>query len=515
METTTPSPHNNIMSSSSSIERNYFSIAIASICVVASVSSYVVGSERWIRRPNKPSRSWWQLRSHRSREETTSDISERGESLLIKVYSHIDGLVKCLQDPYHPDSNPRGHIPLCVAENKLSIDLLSSRLMQYETSQRAFSNVAVYGYNNTLGLPGPREAIAYFLAKYFMYPELKDMNCTEALEHVHPEHVAFGAGAGALVSHLALALTDAGDAVLIPAPIYAAFKFDLKIVANSIAFPVYSSNPSLGPTPEELENAALLAEAKGLRVRILLLTNPNNPLGTIYSPECVKLSIDWARSRKMHTIVDEIYALSVVEPGFESVLKILNGDLRNDVHHLYALSKDFCASGFRIGTLYTKNEPLLKCVGNLNSFSGVSHPMQLIVQDLFTDDNFIKGFLETSRQRTRYNYDMCVSRLDQMAIPYIPTKAGIFVYADFSSLLPEMTSEGEERFTTLLLDGARILMTPGQAQFDQKPGMFRICYAYVPAETLNIFMQRLEKSVAMIRRCGLKNVKVESLIELI
>ena len=112
---------------------------------------------------------------------------------------------------------------------------------------------------------------------------------------------------------------------------YAAFTFDLTILAKSTVVPVYSSNPSFGPTPVELENAAALAEAKGLRVRVLLLTNPNNPLGTIYPPELIKSSIDWARNRKMHTIVDEIYALSVQESGFESVLKTLHGDLRNDV----------------------------------------------------------------------------------------------------------------------------------------------------------------------------------------
>jgi 1-aminocyclopropane-1-carboxylate synthase len=105
----------------------------------------------------------------------------------------------------------------------------------------------------------------------------------------------------------------------------------LTILAKSTVVPVYSSNPSFGPTPVELENAAALAEAKGLRVRVLLLTNPNNPLGTIYPPELIKSSVDWARNRKMHTIVDEIYALSVQESGFESVLKTLHGDLRNDV----------------------------------------------------------------------------------------------------------------------------------------------------------------------------------------
>ena len=183
---------------------------------------------------------------------------------------------------------------------------------------------------------------------------------------------------------------------------------------------MHSSDPTIGPTPDDLEHAATLAEAKGLRVRLLLITNPNNPLGTIYPPELVKSAIDWARSRKMHTIVDEIYALSVHDTGFESALRTLNNDLRNDVHHVWALSKDFGASGFRIGTLYTQNQALLSAVANLNIFSGVSHPMQMIVSEILTDDHFIYSFLENSRERIRDSYMLCTARLDAMVIPYIP-----------------------------------------------------------------------------------------------
>jgi hypothetical protein len=198
-----------------------------------------------------------------------------------------------------------------------------------------------------------------------MYPERKDMSFRDALNFIRPEHVAFGSGAASLVSNLALSLAEKGDAVLIPAPVscmqlkmfvffafsqfmltpllhsftlsrfkyYAAFDADLKIMAGCIAVPVHSTNPSIGPTPADLEYAATLAEAKGLRVRILLITNPNNPLGTIYPPELVKSAIEWARSRSMHTIVDELYALSVHDQNvvFESVIRTLNNDLRNDV----------------------------------------------------------------------------------------------------------------------------------------------------------------------------------------
>jgi hypothetical protein len=58
-----------------------------------------------------------------------------------------------------------------------------------------------------------------FTAKHFMYPEQRDMSFREALDLIKPEHVAFGSGAASLVSHLALALADEGDAVLIPAPV--------------------------------------------------------------------------------------------------------------------------------------------------------------------------------------------------------------------------------------------------------------------------------------------------------
>ena len=94
-------------------------------------------------------------------------ISGRGESLLTPTIPYILDYLKCLQDHCDPYTNPRGYTPLCMSENKLIIELIGLRLMQIETASRAFSDSAVYCYNNTLGLPGPREAVAYFLGKLF------------------------------------------------------------------------------------------------------------------------------------------------------------------------------------------------------------------------------------------------------------------------------------------------------------------------------------------------------------
>jgi len=437
-------------------------------------------------------------------------ISARGTALLTPSLPYINDYFKCLEDQYDPYSNPRGHIPLCISENKLAIDTLASRLMQVNP----FSDSIVYSYNNFLGLPSPREALAYFLTKHFLFPEEKDMSYREALKWISPDCVAFGSGAGSLLNHLAMSLAEKGEAVLIPAPYYAGFDSDMKLLAGCVTVPVHSADPSAGPTAEELEEAALAAESRGLRIKILLITNPHNPLGTIYTPESMKSMIDWARSRNLHTIVDEIYALSThydFGHGFESVLRTLKNDLGNDIHHIWALSKDFGSSGFRVGTLYTQNMRLLASVANLNIFSCVAHPMQMMLAEIFFDDNFIYPYLHEARTKIRCSYELCTKKLDDMVIPYVPAKAGIFVYADFSSLLPEQTPEGEARFAKLVLDSGRLIMTPGQAQHDRKPGMFRICYCFVTPDVLQIAMERLDKIVGKIRRWHWDNLNSESL----
>ena len=44
---------------------------------------------------------------------------------------------------------------------------------------------------------------------------------------------------------------------------------------------------------------------------MLLLTNPNDPLGVIYKPGVVKNAILWARRNNVHTVVDEVFAMTV------------------------------------------------------------------------------------------------------------------------------------------------------------------------------------------------------------
>ena len=203
-------------------------------------------------------------------------------------------------------------------------------------------------------------------------------------------------------------------------------------------------------------------------------------LGVIYSPTIIKNIITWARKRGLHTIVDEIYALSTHQAtghGFESVIKVMDNQLGNDVHMVWSISKDFGASGLRVGLIYTQNQLLVEGLATLNIFRGVSGPIQMVVSELLTDDDFVDKYLQESRNRLLYSYHICTCKLEEMVIPYIQATAGQFVYIDCTSLLPKPTFEYEQQLFQLISDYAHVVLTPGENQRERTPGMFRICYA--------------------------------------
>jgi 1-aminocyclopropane-1-carboxylate synthase len=194
---------------------------------------------------------------------------------------------------------------------------------------------------------------------------------------------------------------------------------------------------------------------------------------------------------------------------------------------IWAISKDLGASGVRYAILYSQNEMLLRAMGTMSTFvsylrqhkwlfrktlmtmfsiqSSVGGPMQNLISELLTDDQFMDNFLDESRDRLVHSYNICVSKLEEMVLPFVSAEAGMFVYVDFSSLLPEKTYEWEQRLSDLMFE-VRVVLTPGESQCDPNAGMFRICYAWVSPEVLEIAMERLSRLVTKLRRMDWRDI---------
>jgi aspartate/methionine/tyrosine aminotransferase len=178
---------------------------------------------------------------------------------------------------------------------------------------------------------------------------------------------------------------------------------------------------------------------------------------------------------------------------------MLDNQLGNDVHMVWAVSKDFGGSGLRYGLLYTQNELLLTALQSASTFSCVSGPIQYLVSELLTDDAYVENLLDESRDRLVQSYTICTRKIEEMVLPFIPAEAGMFIYVDFSSILPSKTFEWEQKLSELLFQ-IRVVLTPGESQRDSSPGMFRICYAFVKEEALEVALERMSRLVSKIRR---------------
>ena len=146
-------------------------------------------------------------------------------------------------------------------------------------------------------------------------------------------------------------------------------------------------------------------------VSVLLLTNPDNPTGRIMAEEDLVGVVEWARSRGLYLVVNEIYALSVHgDRGFPPGGSLI-GDVGMDVHEVWGFSEDFAMSGLRCGVLTSKNDDLLAAVGELAYRSVVSGD----TQHLLAGEAWVTTYLVELRARLKHSYEVTTTALE--AVP--------------------------------------------------------------------------------------------------
>jgi len=149
---------------------------------------------------------------------------------------------------------------------------------------------------------------------------------------------------------------DPGDEVIVFDPTY----------ANYLGFSTIAG-VNLAPVPSNMENGFALPGREEIESRItnhtraILVCNPNNPTGTVYTRDELRLLFDICEEHNMFLLVDETYR-ELVYDGLEP-LSIFHVVPKSDrVVVLDSLSKRFSLCGARIGCLITTNEQVLAAV---------------------------------------------------------------------------------------------------------------------------------------------------------
>ncbi|MEZ4320344.1 MAG: aminotransferase class I/II-fold pyridoxal phosphate-dependent enzyme [Myxococcota bacterium] len=375
-------------------------------------------------------------------------------------------------EPYDEHARPDGYIPMCIAENRLVWDLIEPKV----SGDRAVTPDAL-GYFDMVGPAGFRADLASFLGRrVFGRP-------------VAPEHIAVLAGAGSILETLFYLLADPGEGVLIPTPSYAGFWMDLEVRDALRVLPVHTNaSDGFRLTPALLDDALDRADCP---VRVLLFTTPNNPMGTVYSEAELRGILDWAESRGIHVVFDEIYALSVFGDRPFTSTATLRESLGDHVHLVWAFSKDFAASGLRCGVLVSENAGVLAGMGALSYWACCSGDTLHLLRSWVTDDAWLDRYLPEMRRRLGAAHDTVCTALSAAGIPVVPGGAGFFVLVDLRAHLDRPDWESEDRLWRRILDEANVNLTPGVAIRSAEPGLFRLCFASVSPTALAAGLARL------------------------
>ncbi|GMR58745.1 hypothetical protein PMAYCL1PPCAC_28940, partial [Pristionchus mayeri] len=227
------------------------------------------------------------------RARSVSILSSRGASLLEISDPANENIKTVSSDLFHPINNPRGKVNLCTAENRVCEKEMSKKLE--EIRFHPDSHRWMLRYTGPGGIKETKSSLVTHFSSLLSVSIDEDEalllpSCTAAYD---------------VLSHLCC---DPHDVILTPSPFYARIKNDCaeRNECRVEAVPLDMANPELFVSDFEREFATWMS--KGERVRAIVLVNPHNPLGNIFSRHEMISVCEWAISNELFIIVDEILA---------------------------------------------------------------------------------------------------------------------------------------------------------------------------------------------------------------
>lgn len=432
-------------------------------------------------------------------------LSQRGlraSETLVRVDFEL--YFEAVKNLFDKSKNPGGAFPLNVAENKLNWSLLREKMEELTAKHSIQDWVA--NYTDSVGSPTFREVMAKFMSKFLTGCE------------VLPENICLAPGATSVIDLTSWILGEPGDVAVFPAPCYSVYKQD---IGNKAAMERYDlithhelSEVQDGPplTTTHLDKALEEITGQGKRFRMLVITNPDNPTGGVYTKDQLTQFTDWCIARNIHLIVNEIYGLSQIntqhpdlkgdyssDVAFYSFANIMKERKSDYLHHWYALSKDFGASGFRVGVAHSLNKTFISAYNNLNGPSMVSNYTQWIFELALGDHDFVEKYIKVNQELLTENYAVVVRELRKLNVPYVPARGSLFIWLDLSEFLKENSQEAESEFWMKVYKESGVLLTPGDGFGHSKRGQFRLVYTYVPKGDLEVAMQRMSNFIEQQR----------------
>ncbi len=315
------------------------------------------------------------------------------------------------------------------------------------------------GYSDSKGIFAARKAVMHETQK-------------QGVKGVTLDDIYLGNGASELITMATNALLDNGDELLLPMPDY-----PLWTAATSLSggTPVhYLCDEANGWMPNLDDIRAKITP----RTKALVVINPNNPTGVLYSDEILRSLVDIARAHGLVILADEVYDKVLYDNAQHTAMASLSSDVLTLTFN--SLSKSYRSCGYRAGWMVVSGDkkPASDYIEGLNMLSNMklcsNVPGQWAIQTALGGYQSIND-LVCEGGRLRRQRDLAYSLIT--AIPGVSCVKPVAALYMFPKLDPAVYPIADDRqFFLALLRETRVMLVQGTGFNWSAPDHFRIVF---------------------------------------
>lgn len=274
-----------------------------------------------------------------------------------------------------------------------------------------------------------------------------------------------------------MSVTNPGDKVVVFSPFYENYGADTIL---SGAEPIYVP---LVP-PEFSFDPAVLEDAFRQGVKALILCNPSNPCGKVFTLEEMKIIADLAKKYDTFVITDEVYEHILYAPNKHIYMASLPG-MRERTISCSSLSKTYSITGWRLGYVIAAPE-VADRVKKVHDFLtvGAAAPLQ---EAAVTGLRFDDEYYEELQAKYTEKRELFLNGLKTLKLNHTEPQGAYYVLLDIS----EFGYESDIKFCEDLARLVGVGAVPGSSFFKESENRYIRLHFAKKSETLNAALERL------------------------
>ncbi len=300
-----------------------------------------------------------------------------------------------------------------------------------------------------------------------------------------PGNIVISSGAKHSIYIALAAILDPGDEVILPAPYWVSYYESIRMNGGVPVIVETSEDTRFKMTPE------MLSAAVTEKTKAVILTNPSNPTGMLYSKEELEGLAQIIVEKDLYVISDEIYYALVYNGCFTSIAS-LGEEIKAHTILINGVSKTYAMTGWRVG-FTAANPDIIAAMTSYQSHStGAPGTMnQLAAAEAYTNGEEEKRRMVAAFDERRKYF---VNRVNSMPLVHCVEPDGAFyIFMNVKNCFGkrfygDLVTNSDE-FTKCLLKNALVAVVPGTAF--GADGFVRWSYA-VSMENIRKGLDRLE-----------------------